>query len=748
MSSSTSNLDNAYALLIGVGKDLPASARDAEAIANLLSDPDKVGYKPENIQLLVEKQATRKGILDAFDTLIDKTDEDSSVLLFYSGHGGTYTDNDIQEWEHDGKDLKPEEENETHYFWVPNDYNGRKYRDTWVLATELKEKLASLKTRRLILVLDCCHAGGMTKSSPGIGKASLKDRLTNPEGMIHKMDDGRGMSILSSCRAEERSWIIPKDAENSLFTECLLEVLEGKHHPDFKEPYVRMTDVINHVMRKVPEVKSVQRPFVTLQMFDNFILSKNILKDIQETVKQYTESKGTEKEATGEVLSKFRENHGVNAAVFVHGFSGEAHKSFGEVPKLLAQDSDMDGWDLFPLGFSQNNMPEMGHDIWASSLDLQKLADNIASGIRHKFEDYKRVALVGHSLGGLAIQMAMLQLKPEERSIISHIILMATPNKGILAKDNKEVEKRHQNLFSTGTFIQNLRKEWNASFSTPDFTLKNAVGTDDNLVGTENSFGVFDVSSDVLVAGDHFSMVQPEDTDHDGYQLICKTLTDNTFSNKYTNKEEINLLLGDYEAVVRELWPDRKNLGNKGTRNLIFALEGLDRLDDAIDFAESQANENESLYFLGLLAGRVKRRFLKYNKEKDGDRSFDLYKKAFDMAVDENNIEKQYFLAINLAFMSIVHHQDRAEMTKYATLSRKRAQEDPFESIWKAATIAEASIYLADFSTAKEQYTIAAAEAGPREKISMHANACLAYTTLTRKTNDEFVRFLNGVFLN
>ena len=267
------------------------------------------------------------------------------------------------------------------------------------------------------------------------------------------------------------------------------------------------------------------------------------------------------------------------------------------------------------------------------------------------------------------------------------------------------------------------------------------------MIGTENSFGVFDPSDDVTVAGDHFSMVQPENTDHDGYQLIRSTLTDNTFSNKYTNKEEINLLLGDYESVVRELWPDRRELGAKGIRNLLFALEGLDRLDDAIEYTENQASDNQSLHLLGLLAGRVKRRFLKSDKEKDGDRSFALYKKAFDIAIDEDNSEQQYFLAINLAFLSIVHNENRAEMTKYATLSRKRAQEDPFDSIWKAATIGEASIYLADFKTAQEQYTIAAAAAGPREKISMHANAYLAYTTLTRKTDDEFVRFLNEIFL-
>jgi hypothetical protein len=116
--------------------------------------------------------------------------------------------------------------------------------------------------------------------------------------------------------------------------------------------------------------------------------------------------------------------------------------------------------------------------------------------------------------------------------------------------------------------------------------------------------------------------------------------------------------------------------------------------------------------------------------------------------VEENNTDQQYFLAINLAFLSLVHEEDKSMMQQYATLSRKLAQEDPFDSIWKAATIAEASMYLADFEKAKEQYAVAAADAGVREKISMYTNAHLAYVTLRQKNNDDFITFLKRTFLS
>ena len=288
-----STLDNAYAILIGVGADLPASVRDAKAIKRILADKELAGYKKENITLLVNKDVTAKNILKAFDDLISKINEDSSVVLFYSGHGGTYTDNDIIELEGKGAPLKPEEENESHYYFVPNDFDPKKFRKTWLLATDLKNKIRSLRTRRLIFFLDCCHAEGMTMAGPELKTTVLNENLENPVGLMQRIDDGAGMSILSSCRAKELSWIIPEEAKNSLFTKSLLEVLQGQHKDHFDEPFIRMTDVINYVMKKVPEVQPIQRPFVNLQMYDDFILSrlpKEAMKKVKVTEEYFRRS--------------------------------------------------------------------------------------------------------------------------------------------------------------------------------------------------------------------------------------------------------------------------------------------------------------------------------------------------------------------------------------------------------------------------------------------------------------------------
>lgn len=260
-----STLENAFALLIGVGNDLPITVNDATAIYNILVDETLSGYKKENITLLTEKDASREKILEAFDKLKAKTNKDSSVLVYYSGHGGYY-----EPW--------------NQYYLVPNNFDAENYEETWVKAEELKEKLAILDTDKLIFLLDSCHAAGMTKSGGLLeneAKAPIA-KLEKADELIQKIDAETGMSILSSCREDQLSWILQGDS-NSLFTKCLIEVLRGNHKENFDEEYIRISEVVQYIFKKVPERKSVQTPYANLQLYEDFVLSyvpEGIRKDI------------------------------------------------------------------------------------------------------------------------------------------------------------------------------------------------------------------------------------------------------------------------------------------------------------------------------------------------------------------------------------------------------------------------------------------------------------------------------------
>ncbi len=733
--------------MIGVGHDLPESVKDAQAVYDILVNPKLAGYKKENITLLVEKQAVRKKILKAFKDLIAKTDENASVLIYYSGHGGTFTDNDLIASRKTGEPEKPESENKRYYFLQPNDCTIENFEKTWVLAQELRELISALKSNRIILFLDCCHAEGMTKAGTEINSTELKQRLRNPEGLAQNIDDGKGMSFLTSCRAEEKSYILPGDTL-SLFTTCLIEVLTGEHKTFFEEPFVRMTDVINYLMKKVPERKPTQRPFVNIQMYDDFILSK-LPKEKKHQLDTSTKieppiTKPIEKE----IVTNFRERkNAVNAVIFVHGFSGEAATTFNSLQNLIKEDPKMKGWDMFPLGYSENVAPQMGKGIWASAIDIERLADYLSASIKHKFNNYKRIAIVGHSLGGLAVQKSLMELDKNELDRISHVLLFGTPSNGINTTTSK-LDNRWADLQSDGVFIQSLKNNWQGKFPKAyPFALKIVAGTDDKDIPVSTIFDPFDVQYQVTLSGNHYSMVQPSSMENDTYRLLVDILTDNEFHNLYTNQEEINNLLGEYDAVVKKLFPSKETLNSKGLKQLLFALEGLDKNEDVMDILLNHPLSQENTDLMGIMGGRLKRKFIQSFSETDGKKAMEYYGKALDISTEKRDDEQIYYHAINLAFLSLVYKEDKNKMREYAEMAMAATEKVSIPSLWKNATVAEAAMYQGNFEKAKEFYSMAAEAAGIREKISIHTNAFIAYKSLMDIEEDDFIKFLKIKFL-
>ncbi len=244
------NKQNTFALIIGVGDDLPYTALDAEKLYDRLVDPKLIGYPKENVILLTEKKATREGILNAFDLLKQKTNKDSSMLLYYSGHGSKFSDSHT-------------------FFLQPYGLTIDNYRDTWVTAKELKEKINALPSKRLVLFLDCCHAEGMVQTG-----------IQGLYGMAQKLNEDQGIWVMASCQDNEKSYGYDNE---SFFTQCLLEVLSGQHKRPFTDLEVSIMDVVEYIFEEVPKRAAtcidkqdkpcVQTPYFKTQMSENLILS-------------------------------------------------------------------------------------------------------------------------------------------------------------------------------------------------------------------------------------------------------------------------------------------------------------------------------------------------------------------------------------------------------------------------------------------------------------------------------------------
>ena len=241
-----------HALLIGVGADLPSTVRDAKGIANLLENPERCAYPSSQVHLLTEAAASRSDILSALDQLAVTTSDDTTVIFYFSGHG--YEVNTPI-----GKQ----------YFLLPHGYDANDLLRTAIAGAELMAKLDAIKAQKMLILLDCCHAGGLDDAAtkaPGVQfvKAPLPEEATS---MLMK---GRGRVIISSCKAHEKSYMgIPY----SQFTQALLEAFAGADLSK-TDGYVRAADLALYAAKTVPlHTENRQNPDLHFDQADNFVVA-------------------------------------------------------------------------------------------------------------------------------------------------------------------------------------------------------------------------------------------------------------------------------------------------------------------------------------------------------------------------------------------------------------------------------------------------------------------------------------------
>lgn len=217
----TYRFENACALLIAVDQNreaaaaLPVVAADARALRDVLVHPARCGYAPDKVRLLTGAESTRQAILDGLDWLGAELAAipDATAIVYFSGHGHV--------------------EGGEHYL-IPYDLNLRRMRSSALRATDFADAVAQLTPRRLLVVLDCCHAAGMVvkdaaPASAAFAGTAIPPALFLPEGeslAAGLLASGAGRAVLSSCQPGERSYL-RADGRMSLFTYHLIEALTG-----------------------------------------------------------------------------------------------------------------------------------------------------------------------------------------------------------------------------------------------------------------------------------------------------------------------------------------------------------------------------------------------------------------------------------------------------------------------------------------------------------------------------------------
>jgi hypothetical protein len=251
---SASSFIHGHALLIGVGGDLPVTVDEAQRLEKVLVNATRAAYPSAQVELLLENRATRDTILAAFDRLIQKVnhDPDATVIVYFSGHGGKFSG--------DGTT--------TDYFLLPHGYNPALRHETAISDHELTAKIEAIQARKLLVLLDCCHAGGIPQLKNAGERFEMSALL--PE-LLQALASGGGRVVLASSQEGETS---QTDSAGSIFTHCLLEALRGKGATHSKQE-VRIFGVLDYLFQEVPRrTNEQQHPFLNkiLNMNENFIL--------------------------------------------------------------------------------------------------------------------------------------------------------------------------------------------------------------------------------------------------------------------------------------------------------------------------------------------------------------------------------------------------------------------------------------------------------------------------------------------
>ncbi|PVF95453.1 hypothetical protein CPB86DRAFT_590535 [Serendipita vermifera] len=230
-----------FALLIGIDKYLDPQYRlqgavgDAMAMENYL----RTSFPSAHIRFLHDEAATRESIVREIDNLIQNPliKPQDPILIFYAGHGGETTP--PAGWtSHNGKVQ----------MLMPQDYNEDATVITDLAFVTLLEELASKKGDNIVVILDCCYSGSMTRGSPSENDTRRERAITItgplPDDVDQDIFERRGTRstavpkgfqfsgvashvLLAACASNERAI---EEGGRGVFTRVFLDTVTRMGH--------------------------------------------------------------------------------------------------------------------------------------------------------------------------------------------------------------------------------------------------------------------------------------------------------------------------------------------------------------------------------------------------------------------------------------------------------------------------------------------------------------------------------------
>ncbi len=266
-----------FALLVGIDRyksprisPLAGCVNDVEDMKALLIG--KFEFKPENIKVLINEQATHEGIISAFRShLIDQAQRDDIMVFHYSGHGSQMKDQPGEAGdEPDGRDetIVPHDSRTEGVFDISDD--------------ELNGLLRALseKCKNVTYIFDSCHSGTVTRGSGRVRLIPADDRDPPPppdfafsargatEGPSGLRPENLDYVLLSACLEKQSAFEhLANNQERGAFTYFLTTELRAAGSG------VTYREVIDRIRGRVQLYYPNQLPQIEGTTVDNYVFS-------------------------------------------------------------------------------------------------------------------------------------------------------------------------------------------------------------------------------------------------------------------------------------------------------------------------------------------------------------------------------------------------------------------------------------------------------------------------------------------
>lgn len=418
------------------------------------------------------------------------------------------------------------------------------------------------------------------------------------------------------------------------------------------------------------------------------------------------------------------------AIVFIHGFTGDWRKTWGRIPEFLHP--SLENWDLYGFGYESNRRFDL-LGLWSADASISIIADMLYTKSINELKSYRALALVAHSMGGLVAQQA-LTTHDDLRQRLSHVFLFGTPSAGLAKADKLSFLKQQiENMRDKSAFISDLRKRWSdLNLDTQaHFKFLATAGESDQFVPPQSSILPFQEAVRRVVPGNHVSMLDAG-SENDPTVTILREGFTSTAPGR--NSAKVAVESGEFYKLVQQFWPAGKpmpqGLDDTGAVQVAIALEQVGRREDAIELLRSHKPSGTDA--LGVLAGRLKRRWMVARREDDYRAARDLYQQAYEQsrAATPPDHDQAYYHGINLAYLILAQEGnfsaalDRAQQLAKEVLEHCREAKDPRSVHWRLATEGDALNILGDWERGLEKHREAVArKPAVRECTSMEEQA-------------------------